>query len=129
MTEDEKVPAWRKAQQVRDGLVLDVERARRLSALGDRGEAAAEALTEELCSVLEVRARVVVEVLISTGGPETGVEFEVEQDGRGRWELLNARAWFRDGFEPRAYCPIDDGDADDLAELWGVLDSVEGVAR
>lgn len=66
-----------------------------------------------------------VDVTLYGGGPAGGVEFDVEK-GRYGLEMLGARVWHQDWFEPKGYAPLDDDTASRLFNLWGLEYMMEG---
>ena len=111
-----------------DDLAATVERIRRLTVLGDRGESAGDQLRDELCErPLEITCPVRVEVLLYTGGPAGGVTFECER-GRFGLEMTSARVWHQDWYTGREYVDLDDDTAQALWDAWG-CEAAEEVAR
>lgn len=107
------------AERERNELAASFKRAARLDALG-RADDAAEALRDEMRErVLSVEMRVTLDVVLYTGGPAGGVEFDVRQDG-DTWELIRARVWHQDWHTSRGYAELDDDTASALFDAWGL---------
>lgn len=66
-----------------------------------------------------------VDVILYGGGPAGGIEFDVEK-GRFGLEMLSARVWHQDWFEPKGYAPLDDDTASRLFDAWGLEYMMEG---
>ncbi len=69
--------------------------------------------------VLDISERRIITVLTATGGPAYGYDFEVNEEG----EVVRARYWKQDWFEPKNYLyELDDEEADRMASYLGLTE-------
>lgn len=116
------------ARRLRDDLERELARLDRLRDLAERApgrfgleEAYEEADMELMDRPYGISVTMQVEVMLYGGGPAGGVIFDCEQNKRGL-EMLSARAWHQDWFQPKGYWPLDDDTAERYFELWGIAD-------
>ena len=91
-----------------EGFSSDVRDWQRLP--GEEKEDAIIGLYEKLLAsydegILSIDTVVVKDVLLSTGGPASGIEFRLIDCGDS-YEFQSARYWYQDWFTPRQYSPI-----------------------
>lgn len=91
-----------------EGFSSDVRDWQRLP--GEEKEDAIIGLYEKLLTsydegILSIDTVVVKDVLLSTGGPASGIEFRLIDCGAS-YEFQSARYWYQDWFTPRQYSPI-----------------------
>lgn len=116
------------AFDVRNGLEADLARIERARELRDRSggrfglDEHVDELEDELRDVLSIGTSITVEVLLCTGGPASGVDFECSI-GRHGLELIRAKAWYAWWSTPQ-FVPLDDDLAEKLFDVWG-LESTE----
>jgi len=89
----------------------------------DKEEALAEVLDmirdQVRSNILDIQERRRVDVVLSTGGPETGIEFICDKDG----EALYARYYVLEWFKPRRYIlDLDEGEIEALAQAFYITD-------
>lgn len=130
MSTDERITMTMEegARKLRDSLEEDLARLARIEELRDRApgrfgldEAWEEAEMELYEKPYGISVTMQVEVMLYGGGPAGGVIFDCEQNKRGL-EMLSARAWHQDWFQPKGYWPLDDDTAERFFELWGIAD-------
>lgn len=103
------------------GFVNDVKEWQRLP--GEQKEDALIALYEKLLTaydeeILSIDTVVVKDVLLSTGGPASGIEFRLI-DGGDSYEFQSARYWHQEWFTPRQYSPIPDDIGEKMFQHFG----------
>lgn len=90
---------------------------------GEEKEDAIIGLYEKLLTsydegILSIDTVVVKDVLLSTGGPASGIEFRLIDYGDS-YEFQNARYWYQDRFTPRQYSPIPNDIGERMFEYFG----------
>lgn len=90
---------------------------------GEQKEDALIALYEKLLTaydeeILSIDTVVVKDVLLSTGGPASGIEFRLI-DGGDSYEFQSARYWHQEWFTPRQYSPIPDDIGEKMFQHFG----------
>lgn len=103
------------------GFVNDVKEWQRLP--GEQKEDALIALYEKLLTaydeeILSIDTVVVKDVLLSTGGPASGIEFRLI-DGGDSYGFQSARYWHQEWFTPRQYSPIPDDIGEKMFQHFG----------
>lgn len=68
--------------------------------------------------ILSIDTVVVKDVLLSTGGPASGIEFRLI-DGGDSYEFQSARYWHQEWFTPRQYSPIPDDIGEKMFQHFG----------
>ena len=104
-----------------EGFSSDVRDWQRLP--GEEKEDAIIGLYEKLLTsydegILSIDTVVVKDVLLSTGGPASGIEFRLIDCGAS-YEFQSARYWYQDWFSPRQYSPIPNDIGERMFEHFG----------
>lgn len=104
-----------------EGFSSDVREWQRMP--GEEKENAIIGLYEKLLTsydegILSIDTVVVKDVLLSTGGPASGIEFRLIDYGDS-YEFQNARYWYQDWFTPRQYSPIPNDIGERMFEHFG----------
>ena len=104
-----------------EGFSSDVRDWQRLP--GEEKEDAIIGLYEKLLTsydegILSIDTVVVKDVLLSTGGPASGIEFRLIDCGAS-YEFQSARYWYQDWFTPRQYSPIPNDIGERMFEHFG----------
>ena len=106
-----------------EGFSSDVRDWQRLP--GEEKEDAIIGLYEKLLTsydegILSIDTVVVKDVLLSTGGPASGIEFRLIDCGAS-YEFQSARYWYQDWFTPRQYSPIPNDIGERMFEHFGFV--------
>ena len=104
-----------------EGFSSDVRDWQRLP--GEEKEDAIIGLYEKMLTsydegILSIDTVVVKDVLLSTGGPASGIEFRLIDCGAS-YEFQSARYWYQDWFTPRQYSPIPNDIGERMFEHFG----------
>ena len=104
-----------------EGFANDVKEWQRLP--GEEKEDALIALYENLLTaynegILSIDTVVVKDVLLSTGGPASGIEFRLI-DGGDSYTFQSARYWYQEWFTPRQYSSIPDDIGEKMFQHFG----------
>lgn len=91
---------------------------------GEEKEDALIGLYEKLLTsygegILSIDTIIIKDVLLSTGGPASGIEFRLTDDG-GSYEFHSARYWYQDWFTPKQYSHIPDDIGERMFEYLGL---------
>jgi hypothetical protein len=106
------------ARELARSLEADVEEHQRLQDADD-SDAADEKYEELADRALSIDTRIRIDVLLYTGGPAGGIEFDCERNG-SYLEWTSARVWHQDWFQEKGYWSLDRDTADWLWNMWGL---------